>query len=123
MKSKQLYILSIRYYWYGGERYVREKTKDCIICSHKNNVFNAAVAPLRPIPATPKIFWRVHVDLAGKFTKTKNGNRFIAIAICAFSKYIEAKGNCPYFFKLFFYFSRKTVEIQISHNTVTGLYH
>ena len=112
----------MRYYWYGGESYVREKTKECIICSHKNNVFNAAaVSHLRPIPVIPKIFWRVHVDLTGKFSKTKNGNQFIAIAICAFSKYIEAKGNCPHFLKLIFYFSRKNNEIQISHNTVTGL--
>ena len=106
-----MFIGSLRYYWYGGERYVREKTKECIICSHKNNVFNAAaVAPLRPIPVTPKIFWRVHVDLTGKFTKTKNGNQFIAIAICAFSKYIEAKGN-PYFFMFISHISRKNIEI------------
>ena len=84
----------MRYYWYGGEKYVREKTKECIICGHKNNVFNAAaVAPLRPIQVTPKIFWRVHIDLTARLPKTKNGNTFIAIAICAFSKYIEAEGN------------------------------
>jgi len=77
-------------------------------------VFNsAAVAPLRPIPVTPKIFWRVHIDLAGKFSKTKRGNTFIAIAVCAFSKYIEAKGN-PSYLQLFFDFSPKTVKIQIS---------
>ena len=101
----------MRFYWRGGEKYVRKKTKECVICSHKNNVFNsAAVAPLRPIPVIPKIFWRIHIDLAGKFSKTKKGNTFIAIAICAFSKYIEAKGN-PSYFKLFFDFSSKKAKI------------
>ena len=84
----------MRYYWYGGESYVRQKTKECIVCSHKNNVFNgAAVTPLRPITVTPKIFWRVHIDLAGPFPTTKNKNKYIAIGICAFIKYVEAKGN------------------------------
>jgi len=92
----------VRYYWYSGEKYVRMKTKECIICGHKNNVFNAApVPPLIPIPVTPKIMWRVHVDLTGKLPVTKNGNKYIVVAICAFSKYIEAKGNCPIYFQNF----------------------
>ena len=92
----------MRYYWYSGEKYVRMKTKECIICGHKNNVFNAApVPPLIPIPVTPKIMWRVHVDLTGKLPVTKNGNKYIVVAICAFSKYIEAKGHCPIYFKTF----------------------
>ena len=91
------------YYWYGGEKYVRMKTKECVVCGHKNNVFNkAAVPPLVPIPVTPKMFWRVHVDLTAKLPQTKNGNKYIAIAICAFSKYIEAKGKHPMIFLLFF---------------------
>ena len=80
------------------------KTKECVICAHKNNVFNKApVPPLIPIAVTPKIMWRVHVDLTARMPLTKRGNRYIAVAICAFSKYPEAKGNCPFFFELFFY--------------------
>ena len=102
-------MINLRYYWYGGEKYVRAKTKQCVICGHKNNVFNsAAVAPLRPIKVTPKIFWRVHIDLTAKLKETKNGNKYIAIAICAFSKYIEAKGNVPYFFILSCRYGDKT---------------
>ena len=79
------------------------------MCGHKNNVFNAApVAPLIPIPVTPKIFWRVHVDLTGKMPVTNKGNQYIAVAICAFSKYIEAKGNSRIFLRLFLLYSDKT---------------
>ena len=95
----------MRYYWYGGEKYVRMKTKDCVVCGHKNHLFNkAAVPPLVPIPVTAKIFWRVHVDLTAKLPTTKNGNNYIGIAICAFSKYIEAKGNHPHILTCFFCF-------------------
>ena len=98
-----------RYYWYGGEKYVRMKTKECVICGHKNNVFNRApVPPLIPIPVTPKIMWRVHVDLTGALPLTKNGNRYIAVAICAFSKFIEAKGNVPLFFRFCVVYGEKT---------------
>ena len=91
-----------RYYWQAGEKYVRMKTKECVICGHKNNVWNKApVAPLKPIPVSPKIFWRVHVDLTAKLPTTHNRNKFIAIAVCAFSKYIEAKGNVPIFLGVF----------------------
>ena len=109
------------YYWYGGEKYIRKHVKECIVCSHKNNVFNSAdVTPLRPIPVIPKIFWRVHIDLAGPFTKTKNKNKYIAIGICAFIKYIEAKRNVPHFSYFFVDFSPKIYLIQISRNSVTG---
>ena len=94
-------ILNLRYYWYKGEKFVRMKTKECVICGHKKNMFNTpAVPPLKPLPVQAQIFWRVHVDLTGQLPVTKNGNKYIAIAICAFSKYIEAKGNVPIFFFL-----------------------
>jgi len=34
------------------------------------------------------------VDLAGPFYPTSiDGNRYVAIAVCAFSKFVEAQGN------------------------------
>ena len=71
------------------------KTKECAVCWHKNNALNKAPAsPLVPIPVTPKMVWRVHVDIA-KLPQTQNGNKYIALAICENSKYIQAKGNHP----------------------------
>ena len=97
------------------------KTKECVVCGHKNNVFNnAPVPPLKPIPVTPKIFWRVHVDLGGPLPKTKNGNRYLAIAVCAFSKYIEAKGNVPIFLYNVYSYMVRNYQIQISYNSVIG---
>lgn len=90
----------MRFYWLGGEKFVRQKTKECCVCAHKNNIWNnAQVSPLQPIPVIPQIMWRIHIDLAGPFDESNLGNRYLAIAICAFSKYVEAAGNL---FILFF---------------------
>ena len=83
-----------RYYWYGGHKFVKEKTRECVYCSQKNNVFNkASIASLCPIPVTPKVMWRIHCDLMGPFPLTPNGNKYVAIAICAFTKFVEAMRN------------------------------
>ena len=105
----------MRYYWHGGEKYVRMKTKECVICAHKNHVFNKApVPPLNPIPVTAKMFWRVHVDLTAKLPMTENGNQYIGIAICAFSKYIEGRGNVPIIFQYFFNYIGTKPKIQMA---------
>jgi hypothetical protein len=84
----------LRFYWRGGEKYIREQTKWCVMCAHKNNSFSKkGCSPLIPIPVTPKVFWRVHADLCGPFPISKKKNKYIAIAICAFTKYVEGKGN------------------------------
>ena len=91
---------------------MRQKTKDCIICFHKNNGGRrAAVAPLKPITVIPKVMWRVHVDLAGPYCLSKSGNKYLAIGICAFSKYIEAMRN--FNFKIFFICSKELSLSQI----------
>ena len=76
-------------------------------------MFNsAAVTPLRPIVVTPKIFWRVHIDLAGPFPTTKNKNKYIAVGICAFTKYIEAKGNALIFSNFLLILAPKTLRFK-----------
>ena len=95
-----------RYYWHGGHSYVKTKTKMCVFCAQKNNnIFHKAnVAPLIPIPVTPKVMWRIHCDLMGPFTLTKSGNKYVALAICAFTKYIEAMRNFLFFKFIFLSF-------------------
>ena len=83
-----------RFYFRGGEKWVREKTRSCVACAHKNNsIWPAHISPLRPIKCTPKPFWRIHLDLCGPFPKSKDGNAYVGIAVCGFLKYVEAKGN------------------------------
>ena len=83
-----------RYYFYGGSNWVRRKTKECVICAQKRNgIWPAQITPLKVIPVKPKTFWRVHIDLFGKMKKTRTGNEYGVLAVCAFTKYIEAARN------------------------------
>ena len=83
-----------RFYWYGGEKYVRQKVKECVPCSHKTNrAWKSTIAPLQPILVTPKTMFRIHLDLAGPFKKSQTGNKYIALAVDAFTKYVEGQGN------------------------------
>ena len=102
--------INSKYYFRGGRDWTRQKVRDCLICTQKRSIqLNHNRAPLKTIPVTPKLFWRVHVDLAGPFPKSRNGNTFIALAyifhqsnidsmfrVCAFCKYVEAwrKRSC-----------------------------
>ena len=83
-----------RYYWRGGQKYVAEHVSRCVACSHKNNqLWKAGLPKLKAIPVHPQVFWRVHVDLLGPLTETLNGNKYVALGVCAFSKYVEAAGK------------------------------
>ena len=58
----------------------------------------AAMPPLKPIEVQPKAFWRVHVDILGPLEMSRNGNKYVAVGVCALLKYVEAMRN--YFYKL-----------------------
>ena len=83
-----------RYYFQGGSLWVREKTKQCLLCSQKRNTGECAVVtPLKIQTVTPQPFWRINLDLFGPMKKTRSGNRYGVIAVCAFIKYTEARRN------------------------------
>ena len=83
-----------RFYFYGGEKYCREKCRTCIPCAYKNDtIWAAQITPLRPIPVVPKLFFRINADVMGPFLKSNNGNKYVAIAVDAFSKYVEFAGD------------------------------
>ena len=45
------------------------------------------------IPVVPKLFFRINADVMGPFLKSNNGNKYVAIAVDAFSKYVEFAGD------------------------------
>ena len=90
LQANSSYIL--RFYWRGGEIYVRERVRECVGCMHKSSrPWTVSISPLRPIPTIPKVFWRVHIDLFGPLTESLKGNKYGAIACDAFIKYVEGE--------------------------------
>lgn len=43
--------------------------------------------PLQPLPLPDGIFERVHLDTAGPYPRSRSGNRYLYLAVCANSKY------------------------------------
>jgi hypothetical protein len=79
-----------RFWFRGMSVWVREKLKDCVPCSNKHNPqWPAYRSPLIPIPVQPHLWWRVHIDLIGPLPKSCSGNKYILLAVCALSKYVE----------------------------------
>ena len=101
------------------EKWVRKKIKNCVPCYQKNGTcYSASVAPLKAIPVSPKIMWRIHVDMTGKLTVESNGKyKYFVLAVCAFSKYIEGDDNfiiliCQRFFFIYILISHKVIPYQ-----------
>ena len=83
-----------RFWFRGMSVWVRKKTRECVPCSNKNNAeWPAQRAPLTPITVDPRLWWRVPVDLIGKLPTSSSGCKYIGLAVCALSKYVEAQGN------------------------------
>ena len=71
-----------------------QKVKECVACAYKNNtIWKAGLPALTAIPVIPKPFWRLNLDFAGPFSRSRNGNAYIGLAVCAFTKYVEAAGK------------------------------
>lgn len=87
--------INARFYFYGGEKWIRKKISECVGCSHKKSlIWKAAKTPLKPIKVYPKAFWRVNIDLLGPiYPESESGNKYIALMVDPLTKYVEAAGN------------------------------
>ena len=53
----------------------------------------AGMPQLKPITVQPMAMWRIHIDVFGPLDMSRNGNRYVALGVCALLKYVEAKRN------------------------------
>lgn len=82
-------MLLTKYWWYGLLADVTHVVSHCEHCSRVQASFTAKPEQLQPIPISSMGF-RWHVDLAGPFPTSTMGNKYIMIAVEAFSKHLEA---------------------------------
>ena len=81
-------LVLLNYWWAGLWQDCRDAVKSCAACSQSKATFSAQQPVLHPLPIKG-LFYRWHVDLAGPFAVTKQGNKYLMIAVEAFSKYVE----------------------------------
>ena len=81
-------LVLLNYWWAGLWQDCRDAVKSCAACSQSKATFSSQQPVLHPLPIKG-LFYRWHVDLAGPFIVTKQGNKYLMIAVEAFSKYVE----------------------------------
>jgi len=48
---------------------------------------------MKIVPITPKVMFKIHLDLTGRITNEVGEDQVVAIAVDAFTKFLEAKGK------------------------------
>ncbi|KXZ41107.1 hypothetical protein GPECTOR_791g12 [Gonium pectorale] len=76
-----------RYYWDKMDHDVRVHIANCHQCKPTQHVL-VKDAPLRPLPIVG-LWQRVHCDLAGPYPTTKQGHRYVIMAVDSWSKWPE----------------------------------
>jgi hypothetical protein len=79
-------ILNTRYWWPGISNQAKAMVKACPDCIRNMALFRQEV-PLQPIPLPDGLFERIHLDSAGPYPKSRSGNKYLYLAVCATSKF------------------------------------
>ena len=77
-----------RYFWPQMYENIREYVKSCDACQRRGKSRNKQ--PLHPIPVHSP-FYQIGIDFVGPLPKTKEGNRYIIVAMDYLTKWPEAK--------------------------------
>ncbi|XP_043208845.1 uncharacterized protein LOC122374269 [Amphibalanus amphitrite] len=88
--DKTLSRLRDRFHWPSMARDVATYVKSCVPCSQRKSPAPQPRASFgkMPVPSGP---WQwVSVDVTGPFPVTADGNRYILVVTCGFSKWVEA---------------------------------
>ena len=77
------------YYWPSMYNDIVTYVKSCEQCQQAKRFYNKSNVPLNPMPI-PRLFQRFHIDIIGPLEKTEQGNRYILLIVCAYSRWPEA---------------------------------
>ena len=81
--------VSQRYWWKGFSSSARDFVKNCEICQRNNPSNKAPPSALHPIAVDSQVFSRWGIDLIGPLKETKNGNRYVIVAVEYLTKWPE----------------------------------
>lgn len=88
-RRRTTHLVLLDYWWAGVYDDVRQGLASCQVCQRVSNaLFNSQRPVLQPLPIMG-LFYRWHVDLAGPFPTSRRGNKYVMVAIEAFSKHAE----------------------------------
>ncbi|XP_048243286.1 uncharacterized protein LOC125376042 isoform X2 [Haliotis rufescens] len=77
-----------KYYWPGLYQDIENYVKSCDDCQRSKRRTNAKPAPMVPMPIEDT-FSRLHVDILGPLPETKEGYKYVLLAVDSFSRWTE----------------------------------
>ncbi|UYV77754.1 K02A2.6-like [Cordylochernes scorpioides] len=80
-----------RFYWPGLYRTVRQYVSHCRECQRRKKLPRRPAGQLVSIPPVEKPFYKVGVDLLGRFPVSKDGNRWIIVCTDYMTRYAITK--------------------------------
>ncbi|XP_048252488.1 uncharacterized protein LOC125380443 [Haliotis rufescens] len=78
-----------KYHWPGLYQDVETYIKSCEECQKSKRWAHSKPAPMVPMPIEDN-FSRLHVDILGPLPQTKDGHKYVLVAVDSFSRWIEA---------------------------------
>ena len=78
-----------QFYWPSMTADIQAYCKSCEKCQSKKQNRRDKPAPLGTTPPSYGPWETLHTDLMGPFPETDNGNRWILLVVCAFTKFVE----------------------------------
>ncbi|UYV63869.1 hypothetical protein LAZ67_2005858, partial [Cordylochernes scorpioides] len=80
-----------RFYWPGLYRTVRQYVSHCRECQRRKKLPRRPAGQLLSIPPVEKPFYKIGVDLLGRFPVSKDGNRWIIVCTDYMTRYAITK--------------------------------
>lgn len=88
--ANTLYKISLYYYWDSMSKDIHKYIRECQYCQqHGNKTVNESLHPIQ-IDTTLKPFEMVGIDVK-HVTPSRSGHRYVIVAICYLTKYVECK--------------------------------
>ena len=87
--GKAFGLVQSNYYWPGFYSDVDEFCKSCDTCLRTKTVPRPRW-PMQPLPVIPMPFYMIRVDIVGPLKRTRQGNKYILVAIDYYTKFTEA---------------------------------
>lgn len=86
--DKTYQSIRLKYYWPKMYSDIHEYIKTCDQCQKATRDYNPKKAPLNPLP-TGEFFSRLHMDILGPLTTTKEGFKYILLVVDSCTGWVE----------------------------------
>lgn len=86
--DKTYHAIRLKYYWPKMYADVQNYIKTCEQCQKATRNYNPKKAPLNPLPVG-EFFSRLHMDILGPLTPTKEGYKYILMVVDACTGWVE----------------------------------